>query len=213
MNLATLRALLNSAERILTLTNCTEGKSIDYWALVRRLRAYGLNIPGFDIEMEDVYRPILGDFARPAIEMYIGQSFRAMVKLTKALEGVGKRVDLYVISGRYGVIKGDTVIIPYEASLNSLNRAQLTEWSRRMGIGEKLLGIIRGYDLVIASLTAKYAEALGEALDELLNMANAILIIPRSVVKGNARAQILPVKGPWDRVKYLKILGELIYGN
>ncbi len=204
---------LRNAKRILVVTNCTSSKTIDVSEVQKVLVKYSMRMPSFDIELEDKYREVLKNFIKPAGKMYSG-SFNAIKNLVDDLRGIGKSVDLYIISARYGLIKDDYLIIPYEASLKGQEKDWIRNWSRRLGVEDKIMQLINNdYDLIIITLPREYAYAIDEAFNKLINMNNAILIIPKSIIKSvnGAKATIIIAGGLSARLKKIKELRKLVH--
>ena len=204
---------LKSARRVLVVTNCTSSKAVDVNEVQRVLARHSLRMPSFDLELEDRYRQVLSAFIKPAGEMY-GGSFRAIKNLVDELRRVGKSVDLYIISARYGLIREDQPIIPYEASLKGKDRDWVRDWSRKLGVEERLMRVINegNYDSIIIALPREYAYAIEGVINRLINDERAVLIIPKSVVKsvGKASATLIIAGSLSARLRKIRELRELI---
>jgi hypothetical protein len=207
-----LTTLLKKASRVLIITNCTDEKNVDWNDVLNLLRSRGLKVPSFDIELEDTYREVLRQFMKPASEMY-GGSFRAIRNLAKAFRRLGKQVDVYVISARYGLISEREVILPYNATLKGLDIDAIRNWSKRLGLEKKLMELVeKPYDVIIVALPREYAIAMGYALRRLLNMDNAILILPKSIIEDvkDIKAKVMLAGGLTARLKYIKRLTKAL---
>ncbi|MEM0035068.1 MULTISPECIES: DUF6884 domain-containing protein [Thermoprotei] len=206
--------------RVLVVTRCTRRKHVDEKGLNSVLNNYNLPLPGFDIENEPKYREVLKQFVKPAREMY-GGTFTRVMEIVDALRSYGKHVDVYIISGRYGLISENDEIVPYDAPLNKMNPSEIREWSRKRDVEEKLWNIIqRGeYDAYTIVLSEKYALAICEILRFILEKKNAIIITAKSAVdecknKENVKALVLPSSIPGLRqLRSLKLLKEVIYNH
>lgn len=97
-----------------------QGRGIDVAKnenLVAILRKNNLQIPGNDIQFEDLYRDVLQDYIRSAKNMYAGM-FIEVRDLVDSLNKISK-ASLFVISGRYGLLEENDLIIPYSFSIKS----------------------------------------------------------------------------------------------
>lgn len=83
------------------------------------LKRQNLAIPGDDINLEDRYRQALCDFIRPARLMFAGV-FGEIRLFYDTLKEI-LPTELYVISGRYGLIREDEEIIPYSAHIEKIS--------------------------------------------------------------------------------------------
>ncbi|ADN49596.1 hypothetical protein [Vulcanisaeta distributa] len=203
---------LRGARRVLIITNCTSSKTVNINEVQKALMKHSLRMPSFDIELEDRYREVLRGFIKPAGEMY-GGSFRAIKNLADELRRLGKVVDLYIISARYGLIREDYPIIPYEASLKGRDKEWIRNWSRRMGVEDKLMRVVgNGYDLVIVALPREYAHAIEGVLNRLVHEENAVLILPKSAVGkvNGVRAAIIIAGSLSARLRKIRELREIV---
>ncbi len=203
---------MKSISKVLILASCSKKKSIDLNKVMRLLRSYGLGLPSNDLENEALYRKILRIYIRPAEEMYRG-IFSNVKKIANILRNHGKHVDIYIISARYGLIKGSDPIIPYEATLKGLKPSEIATWASGMGIPDKLRSILsNNYDLIIAVLPKEYAYAIKSVLPSLLSNPRTILITATSAIPRytNIKALVLPGSNITKRVKSIKMLEEAI---
>lgn len=102
--------------------------------IITLLKSHNLAVPHDDIEMEDQYRKVLREFIRPARSMFAGMFSEVRTFADTLSELV--QTDLYVISGRYGLIQETEEIIPYffhiqtEQDLGTLD--ERTDFNNRM---------------------------------------------------------------------------------
>ncbi len=109
--------------RVLILTNCTSRKNIGGRCVsadvVRRevSRLVG-RVPDFDVENEHLYRGVLSKhgYVRMAIDLYCGPTFSMMRDLYRIARRCHE-VDMYIMSGRYGLVEAHELIIPYDAHI------------------------------------------------------------------------------------------------
>jgi len=165
--------------KVLIITNCTKEKQVDMYSVIRTLKLHGLSIPGLhDLNYEEIYRKTLSMFMKKAEDMY-GGSFRYVKKLVNELRSYRIKTDIAIISARYGLITGEDIIIPYDASLKRLKANEIRKWAVKRQVETKLMKILENnYDLIIAILPREYAIAVRNVLSELTKRNNAILIIP-----------------------------------
>lgn len=62
-----------------------------------------------------------------AKDMYISSLFKGSYKYAKQLGG-----DIYILSAKYGLLKPDTIIEPYEQTLNAEDRNGIKRWSKQV---------------------------------------------------------------------------------
>lgn len=183
---------------MLLLTHCTKTKNVDWRAVAAALKSAGLSTPNMDLEREGLYRDVLRDFVRPAAEMY-GGSFRKVREMAETL-GRCMPADLYILSARYGLIRADEPVVPYEATLNGLGAAEVERWAEARGVWDKAAELLGGrYGMVVAFLPGNYARALGPALRRLLASENALLVIPRRLAGRSPEALVVGSRGVFGR--------------
>ena len=59
-----------------------------------------------------------------AEEMYQGNFFRTCLQYAKTLGG-----DIYILSAKYGILDLDTIIFPYDKTLNNMGKDETESWS------------------------------------------------------------------------------------
>jgi hypothetical protein len=206
-----LEFLLKNARTVLIVTHCTEEKSVPWEGVVSVLRERGLTVPSHDIEKEALYREVLQNYMKPAKEMY-GGSFAVVRSLADVLRRVGKEVDVYIISARYGLISENELIVPYEATLKGRPKEWIRHWSAKLGVENKLLKVLssKKYDLVIVALPREYAYAVEGVLRKLLRMENAILILPkRAITTDGVKARYILAGNLKSRIRQIALLREI----
>ena len=183
---------------MLLLTHCTKTKNVDWRAVAAALKSAGLSTPNMDLEKEGLYRDVLRDFVKPAAEMY-GGSFRKVREMAETL-GRCMPADLYILSARYGLIRADEPVVPYEATLNGLGAAEVERWAEARGVWDKAAELLGGrYGMAVAFLPGNYARALGPALRRLLASENALLMIPRRLAGRSPEALVVGSRGVFGR--------------
>jgi hypothetical protein len=109
----------------------------------------------------------LAAFACPAIEMYTGTHHRLVVAGVRAVwERWGRQVlDIAILSGGYGLLPADQVIIPYDVAFDEFEDAGFAEWVARLEIPQRAAALVQDYDLVFYLLSGRYLAALDLPLD------------------------------------------------
>jgi hypothetical protein len=82
------------------------------------LKKANLDVPGDDIDLEDIYRRTLSEFVRPARLMFAGM-FGEIRIFHDILQEI-LPTELYIVSGRYGLVGADEEIIPYSAHIETV---------------------------------------------------------------------------------------------
>lgn len=83
-------------------------------------------LPAADLCLVSCVKTKLPDRA-PARELYVSPWFR---KARAVIEAAGW--SWYILSAKYGLVDPDTVIEPYEKTLNAMRKNEPIEWSRRV---------------------------------------------------------------------------------
>ncbi len=137
----------------------TQGRGIDIAKndiLVAILKKNNLQIPGNDIQFEDLYRDVLQDYIRPAKNMYAGMFFEVR-DLVDSLNKISK-VSLYIISGRYGLLEENDLIIPYSFSIKS--ESDLIQLDTKHSFVNKMKEKAIDADIVICLLPSYFIKYL-----------------------------------------------------
>jgi len=196
--------------KIAIITYCTQEKNIDLNRVARILSERGLSLPGFDLEREKEYWKILRAYAKRAEDMYSG-TFKYVRKLIGDLRKSGFQIDVYILSARYGLITGDTIIIPYDATLKDLNSVQIKEWASKRKVNEKLMDILnKQYELIIINLNKDYIKPIKEVLEKIINNNKVLAILPLSkhFKQATSKSLIMYATNIKRRVQLLKLLRE-----
>ncbi len=109
----------------------------------------------------------LAAFACPAIEMYTGTHHRLVAAgVREVWEAWGRNVlDLAILSGGYGLLPADQVIIPYDVTFDQFEDVEYAAWVARLEIPRRAAVLVRQYDLVFYLLSGRYLTALDLPLD------------------------------------------------
>jgi len=135
------------------------------------LKENNLDIPSDDLEDEERYREVLDDYLRPSILMFSGM-FSEVRGFYEKIEDIVD-VDLYVISGRYGLIKDDEEIIPYDAYVE--NKKGVQELDERTGFSQKILEVANDVDLSMFFMATRYIQYIID--QDLLNQIESDIIV------------------------------------
>ncbi len=109
----------------------------------------------------------LAAFACPAMEMYTSTHHRLVVEgVQKVWECWGRQVlDLAILSGGYGLLRADEVIIPYDVTFDEFEGQALADWVAQLRIPARVTRLARDYDLVFYLLSGRYLAVLGLPLE------------------------------------------------
>ena len=137
----------------------------------------------------------LAAFACPAIEMYTGTHHRLVVAGVRAVwERWGRQVlDIAILSGGYGLLPADQVIIPYDVTFDEFEDAEFAEWVARLAIPQRVAALVRDYDLVFYLLSGRYLAALDLPLDVPSSVQQAVLTDQESLDQVPRAANLHPV--------------------
>lgn len=107
-------------------------KDKDYAAALKKA---GLKRPSEDLEREPLYLQAVPGFARRAREAF-GGNFQLVMKSVEDARSQGLKVDLFIISPRYGLITERDLVLPYAASLTGKPKKYLRDFSARHRVKE-----------------------------------------------------------------------------
>jgi len=85
------------------------------------------------------------DTAGPAKDFYVSPLFQ---KSKTFAESLG--LEVWILSAKYGLIKGNVLVSPYETTLNRMSKSQIEQWAVWVGsqvsneFGEKTLLVLAG---------------------------------------------------------------------
>lgn len=97
----------------------------------------------------------------PARELYRGPSVARIVKIVDEVREMGMRVDLFVISAKYGLLHENQVIHPYDETLSG--RAEVKKWAREMGLPQRFRKLMESRTVALV-VTKPYYIAVEEAV-------------------------------------------------
>lgn len=193
--------------RTLVLTPCSAKKQGD---VAHPARAAELADPQLRQEAE----ARLATYACPAAEMYTGRHHRLVME---GVQRVWQRwgvetLDVAILSGGYGLLRADEVIIPYDVTFDEFDQTTLADWAARLEIPERTAAAARKYDLVFLLLSGRYLSVLDLPLDVpdsvqqiVLTAQDSLHLVPPApnvqsfVADGSVAAQRWHVKASYVR--------------
>jgi hypothetical protein len=168
----------------------------------------------------------LGAYASQAMEMYTGTHHRLVMEGVQAVwERWGQQVlDLAILSGGYGLLAGDEVIIPYDVTFEQFAGAALTDWAAHLRIHERATALTSDYDLVFYLLSGHYLAVLELPLavpdlvqQIVLTGADSLALVPPApnihpfVAAEEAAARRWHVKAPYVRgFLFKRLCGQVV---
>ncbi|MFN3803900.1 MAG: DUF6884 domain-containing protein [Pyrobaculum sp.] len=99
----------------------------------------------------------------PARELYRGPSVKNVVKVVDEVRARGVDVRLYIISAKYGLVREDEILEPYDETLGGRPLPEIKRWAREVRLLEKFRDL-RGVIFLTASRS--YYHAVEEAICE-----------------------------------------------
>lgn len=131
------------------------GKGIDiteYPKIMSLLESHNLAVPHDDIEIEEKYRDILQEFIRPARSMFAGMF--AEVRIFTDTVSEFAQTDLYIVSGRYGLIQDNEPIIPYSHHIQT--EQDLEKLDKRTDFSNLMVDAANKHEIIIMLLPKHY---------------------------------------------------------
>jgi cytoplasmic iron level regulating protein YaaA (DUF328/UPF0246 family) len=142
--------------------------------IISLLESYNLAVPHDDIEMEDQYRKFLREFIRPARSMFAGMFSEVRIFADTLSEFV--KTNLYVISGRYGLIQETEEIIPYSAHIQT--EQDLGNLDKRTDFNNHMVDTANEFKFIILLLPKHYLlYLLKHGFFDRLNRESSIIIV------------------------------------
>ena len=115
-----------------------------------------------DPQRRELVRARLADHSLPAAEMYAGRHHRLVMKGVQAVWrqwGI-EVLDLAILSGGYGVLRADEMIIPYDVTFDQFAGEALADWGAMLQVPNKAAALVCEYDLVFLLLSGSYLAVL-----------------------------------------------------
>lgn len=109
----------------------------------------------------------LADHSQPAAEMYTGKHHRLVMEGVQAVwqQWGHQTLDLAILSGGYGVLRADEMIIPYDVTFDQFAGEALSDWGAMLQVPTKATALVHQYDLVFLLLSGSYLAVLDLPLD------------------------------------------------
>jgi hypothetical protein len=106
-------------------------------------------------------------FACAAVDMYTGKHHCLVMEGLRAVwQTCGQdTVDVAILSGGYGLLQANDVIIPYDVALDEFDKEALAGWAVHLQIPERAAALASEYDLVFYLLSGRYLAVLDLPLD------------------------------------------------
>ncbi|MBM5804892.1 MAG: hypothetical protein FJZ49_02335 [Candidatus Verstraetearchaeota archaeon] len=121
-------------------------KTPDY---VKALKRAGLQVPSSDMENETLYLDAAGGFAKRAKDLFHG-SFHKIVKGVEDARSQGIKMDLFLITPRYGIVAERDLLLPYALRLTGKSKGFLRAMSDKLRTKEIITDLLKvPYDIVI----------------------------------------------------------------
>ena len=120
------------------------------------LKSHNLAVPHNDIEIEDQYRDILYEFIRPARLMFAGMFTEVGFFADTVSEFV--QTDLYIISGRYGLIQENEEIVPYSHHIQT--EQDLKVLDKQTDFSNRMIDAANNHEIMIMLLPKHYIKYL-----------------------------------------------------
>lgn len=154
------------------------------------------------------------EYARPAAEMYTSTHHRLVVEAVRSVwDRWGREVlDLAILSGGYGLLQADEIIVPYDVPFDELDSDALADLATYLKIPERSASLVHEYDLVFYLLSGRYLSVLSLPLDVpdsvhqiLLTAQDSLVLVPLAsnlhpvVADGGVAARRWHVKAPYVR--------------
>ena len=200
--------------RAFILTSCVGDKKYSEADIKIVLEKHGLPMPACDLENEKKYKQVLKDYVLPAFQMYQG-TFKYVRDLVSKYRERGDRVELRIISARYGLISEETPIIPYECTFQGLGKKRIRQLGQKLSIYENLLEFLgkNEFDQSVVILGENYLltifdEKLGIDFFSRIRTGQLVVFASRKfqskVTFPKENLTFIPVSGIGDRNKKLR---------
>lgn len=131
------------------------GKGIDITKnpkIISLLESHNLAVPHDDVEIEDQYREVLHEFMRSARSMFAGMFVEARIFAETVSEFA--QTDLYIVSGRYGLIQENEEILPYSNHIRTENDLEILD--ERTDFSNLMVDAANDHDIMIVLLPKHY---------------------------------------------------------
>lgn len=142
--------------------------------LIKLLKKHNSPIPSDDLVDEESYKIILKDYIRPAKFMFSGM-FSEVRDFSNKLATITP-TNLYIVSGRYGLINENDSIIPY--SKNVKTNVELKNLDDNTAFVEKIHSLLSDYTLIIFLLPSQYIKFFyANGIFESISKKHSVVIV------------------------------------
>ena len=157
------------------------------------------------LSFEEIQRVRNGDFISkvdqlPKIKSKKLYTGRQHLYLMEGILNSKHEIDLFIISAGYGVVSGEDLLYPYEATFSGMGKKELTKKSEILNIPGMIDEIISDYtDITLVLLGKSYLEASSfkkspySRFSYFLTAASAVNLVPKgslAVTLGNKDAKL-----------------------
>lgn len=140
--------------KILIINSCSKSKSVSHEAQPKCSDLISK-------ERREIQKLKFKEILTPAGQLYTGQQAKSIAKSVQLLKKQHK-VDYYIISAGFGLVKESELLPPYECSFSNLRKQDIRRMSQSLEIEKSLQNEIRdSYDLIYLALGKDYITALG----------------------------------------------------
>jgi len=131
-------------------------------------------------------------------DIYTGQQHIRLMKGIRHFQerGGSNKVDLWVLSAGYGLVRGDKAVVPYECTFQNMSASEASSWSEHLNIpAQARKAFKRKADLTIVLLGEPYLKAL--KLDDSVEFKSPTLFFTsdkaRRFIKGKGAFSVIPL--------------------
>lgn len=124
--------------------------------ILQLLKTHNLTIPSDDLKKEKTYKTILKNYVRPAKFMF-SAVFSEVRDFANEL-AVFTPTDLFIISGRYGLINENDKVIPYSKTVKT--SIELSDLDRKTEFVKSIQRLIGKHTVTIFLLPSEYIKFL-----------------------------------------------------
>lgn len=179
--------------------------------LILLLNTNNLQIPSDDLGNEAVYRTTLKKYLRPAKFMFSGM-FSEVRAFSNQLATLTP-TDLFIISGRYGIVNQDDFVIPYSKNVKTV--AELRILNTNTGFVHKIQDLMTQSPVTIFLLPSEYVKFfLLQGVFDSIPRDRSIIVVTNAqnaaILDGYPNFIILPRKGVarlgyknWEKILHI----------
>lgn len=138
--------------------------------------------------------------ALPARDLYIGRHHILILKAVDRLRSAfpDTKIELLIISGGYGVLGEQELVVPYEATFSGLPRAEINQRALELGIHARLSAKLHNSSVAIFLLSETYLKAIEAPL--VVAKQEIYLAVPNPPLDGNGVIHIATGRAQAERL-------------